>query len=259
MSIRCSQGHVNPDNATFCDECGEPLPAAQVAAMEEEPTFPAPPAPAGGFDATVQATNPPTFGSDVTHVAPEAQAAADEEAPVPAPAAHDEEATVAAPSAPAAHDEEATVAAPGGPAAAPAPEPAAVPEAAPTPPPVPTPAPAPTPAPVAAPAQPHLIVETSGATFDLAGKSVVVIGREDVPSNSFPDWDLTPYGAEDGGVSRLHAKLTASGDEWSIEDLESTNFTVINGKRIPAKTPTPLNNGDHIRLGRVGLLFKTTA
>lgn len=249
MSIRCSQGHVNPDNATFCDECGEPLPAAQVAAMEEEPTFPAPPVPAGGFDATVQAANPPTFESDVTQVAPEAQAAADEEATVPEPAAP----AAAAPSEPAAHDEEATVAAPSEPASAPAPEPAAVPEA------VPTPAPAPTPAPVAAPAQPHLIVETSGATFDLAGKSVVVIGREDVPSNSFPDWDLTPYGAEDGGVSRLHAKLTASGDEWSIEDLESTNFTVINGKRIPAKTPTPLNNGDHIRLGRVGLLFKTTA
>ncbi len=102
-------------------------------------------------------------------------------------------------------------------------------------------------------------MESSGATFDLVGKAVVVIGREDVPSNSFPDWDLTPYGAEDGGVSRLHAKLTASGDTWSIEDLESTNFTFINRKRIPAKTPTPLNDGDEIRLGRVGLLFKTTA
>ena len=252
MSIRCSQGHVNPDNATFCDECGEPLPAAQAAAAEEEPTFPAPPAPAGGFDATVQATNPPTFESDVTQAAPEAPAAADEDATVPAAA------TAAAPGAPAAADEEATVAAPSAPAAAPsapAPAPAPAPEVAPTPAPEVTPPPAP----VAAPAQPHLILEASGATFDLTGKAAVVIGREDVPSNSFPDWDLTPYGAEDGGVSRLHARLTASGNEWSIEDLESTNFTFINRKRIPAKTPTPLNDGDEIRLGRVGLRFKTTA
>ena len=237
MSIRCSQGHVNPDNAIFCDDCGEPLPAAQATASEDEPTFPAPPAPPSSFDTTVQAANPPTFEGDVTQVAPEAPAADDEEATVPA------QPSVATFSAPAAPDEEATVAAPSAPAAIPTPEPAV----------------APTPAPVAAPAQPHLVVEASGATFDLVGKAVVVLGREDIPSNSFPDWDLTPYGAEDGGVSRLHAKLTASGDVWSIEDLESTNFTFINRKRIPAKTPTPLNDGDEIRLGRVGLLFKTTA
>ena len=247
MSIRCSQGHVNPDNAIFCDDCGEPLPAAQATASEDEPTFPAPPAPPSSFDTTVQAANPPTFESDILQPAPEAPAASDEEATVAAPPA------AAAPSAPAAPDEEATVAAPSAPA--PAATPAPEPEVAP----MPAPVAAPPPAPVAAPAKPHLVVESSGATFDLAGKAVVVIGREDVPSNSFPDWDLTPYGAEDGGVSRLHAKLTASGETWSIEDLESTNFTFINRKRIPAKTPTPLNDGDEIRLGRVGLLFKTTA
>ena len=237
MSIRCSQGHVNPDNAIFCDDCGEPLPAAPASASEDEPTFPAPPAPESGFDTTVQATNPPTFQSDATQVAPEEPLAADEEATVPAPP------SFSAPAAPAAPDEEATVAAPSAPVWTPPPAPEI----------------APPPAHVAAPAQPHLIVESAGATYDLVGKSVVIIGREDAPSNSFPDWDLTPYGAEDGGVSRLHAKLTASGDVWSIEDLESTNFTVINGKRIPAKTPTPLNDGDAIRLGRVGLRFKTTA
>jgi hypothetical protein len=245
MSIRCSQGHVNPDNAIFCDDCGEPLPAAQATASEDEQTFPAPPAPPSGFDTTVQAANPPTFESDIIQPAPEALATVDEEATIPAPP------PAAASSVPAAPDEATTIAAPSAPEPTPAPAPAATP--------APEPEVAPTPAPVAAPAKPHLVVESSGATFDLAGKAVVVIGREDVPSNSFPDWDLTPYGAEDGGVSRLHAKLTASGDTWSIEDLESTNFTFINRKRIPAKTPTPLNDGDEIRLGRVGLRFKTTA
>jgi len=117
----------------------------------------------------------------------------------------------------------------------------------------------PAPAPVAALGQPHLIVENNGTTFDLAGKAIFVLGREDAPSNSFPDIDLTPFGAEEGGVSRLHARLTRSGDDWSIEDLESTNFTFINRKRVTPKTPTPLADGDEIRLGRIGLRFKTTA
>ena len=30
MSVKCSQGHENPDGSAFCDECGEPL-AAPVA------------------------------------------------------------------------------------------------------------------------------------------------------------------------------------------------------------------------------------
>src|SRR5262249_44656711 len=151
----------------------------------------------------------------------EPTAAEDADATVPA--------TAAAPSVPAAPEEEATVAAPSPPAATPAPAPEATP--------APAPAATPAPTPVAAPAHPHLIVEGNEATFDLSGKAAVVIGREDAPSNSFPDWDLTPYGAEDGGVSRLHARLTSSGDIWSIEDLESTNFTFINRKRIPARTP----------------------
>jgi|SRR5579859_2527659 len=43
MSVRCSQGHENPDGSAFCDECGEPL-AAPAPAMAA--TIPAP-APAG--------------------------------------------------------------------------------------------------------------------------------------------------------------------------------------------------------------------
>jgi pSer/pThr/pTyr-binding forkhead associated (FHA) protein len=116
-------------------------------------------------------------------------------------------------------------------------------------------------APQAAPvaAQPRLLVEGTTMAFDLAGKPSVVVGREDIPSNSFPDIDLTPYGAEEGGVSRLHARIAQSGDTWTIEDLESTNFTFVNHKRIAPKTPISLNDGDEIRLGRVGLRFKTTA
>lgn len=225
MTIRCSQGHENPDGATFCDECGEPLPAAAPANVgDEAPTLQANPLPAAlpvtmpELDDSLASAPPP---------APEAEASQ------PAPGAAEEEALQAA-SVPPVEEVEA---------------PTAMPEPAPIVPPSP-------PAPVAA--LPRLLVAGTTTTFDLAGKATVVLGREDAPSNSFPDIDLTPYGAEEGGVSRLHARLIQSGDIWTIEDLESTNSTFVNHKRIAPKTPTPLNDGDEIRLGRVDLRFKTT-
>ena len=73
------------------------------------------------------------------------------------------------------------------------------------------------PAPVAAPVAPavataiKLVVEADNATFDLSGKSEIAIGREDPVSNIYPDVDLTPHGGEEGGVSRLHAKIFLQG------------------------------------------------
>ncbi|HEY7355157.1 MAG TPA: FHA domain-containing protein [Ktedonobacterales bacterium] len=240
MTQRCSQGHENPDEATFCDECGEPLPAASAEQPEDAPTMPAGTAPAESAEAA--APEP----ADIA--VPQPAPAADFEATQPAPAAQDE-APQAASALPAEEAETVT--------AAPEPVPEPAPAAAPS---MPEPAAAPSaPEPEPAAALPRLMVEGTTQTFDLAGKASIVVGREDAPSNSFPDIDLTPYGAEEGGVSRLHARIAQSGDAWTIEDLESTNFTFINRKRITPKTPTPLNDGDEIRLGRVGLRFKTLA
>lgn len=117
--------------------------------------------------------------------------------------------------------------------------------------------PAATPAPVATAAAPKLVVEADGKTFDLAGKSEIVIGREDPVSNIYPDVDLTPHGGEEGGVSRMHAKIFLQGSQYMIEDENSTNFTFVNKQKLAPKTPTPINDGDEIRLGRVVLKFKT--
>jgi hypothetical protein len=237
MSIRCSQGHENPDEAQFCYECGEPLPAlipADATGPQDEAS-------------DVSPAFAPSEPDEATALAP-----AGGEVPQPAPAV-DFEATLPAPDAPSAFPEPPQAAST--PEAAEAETVTAVPSA---PPPEPVAAPSvPQATPVAA--QPHLMVEGTTTTFDLVGKAQVVIGREDAPSNSFPDFDLTPFGAEEGGVSRLHARLAQSGDAWTIEDLESTNFTFVNRKRIAPKTPTPLYDGDEIRLGRVGLRFKTIA
>lgn len=112
--------------------------------------------------------------------------------------------------------------------------------------------------PYAAPATaPKLTVEADGATFDLGGKSEWMIGREDAVSNIFPDIDLTPHGGEEGGVSRLHAKVYVQGPQYLLEDQNSTNFTFINRQKLAPKTPTPINNGDEIKLGRVVMRFTT--
>jgi pSer/pThr/pTyr-binding forkhead associated (FHA) protein len=70
--------------------------------------------------------------------------------------------------------------------------------------------------------------------------------------------DLGPYGGLDLGISRRHFRLSHTGDQFYIEDLQSVNGTVINGQRIPAHTLHPLRSGDHISLGKMELTFELT-
>ncbi len=131
-----------------------------------------------------------------------------------------------------------------------------------------TPAPAATnnnsaaPVATAAPATPapaltaRLIVEADNQEFDLSGKDIILIGREDAVSNIYPDVDLTPHGGEEGGVSRLHARIFYDGSQYMLEDENSTNFTYLNRQKLAGKTPTPLHDNDEVRLGRVLLRFK---
>ncbi len=102
----------------------------------------------------------------------------------------------------------------------------------------------------------RLIVEADNQEFDLSGKDNVAIGREDAVSNIFPDVDLTPHGGEEGGVSRMHARIFVENGLYMIEDENSTNFTFLNRQKLTAKTPMALHDDDEIKLGRVLLRFK---
>ncbi len=109
---------------------------------------------------------------------------------------------------------------------------------------------------MAAPAAPaataaRLVIKDDGAEFQLAGKSEYLVGREDPVSNIYPDIDLTPHKGEEYGVSRMHAKIYAQGSQFLIEDLNSTNSTYLNRQKLPAKTPTPIKDGDEERSGKV--------
>lgn len=124
--------------------------------------------------------------------------------------------------------------------------------------PVATPAPDVTAAPVATATAltARLLVEADNQEFDISGKDNITIGREDAVSNIFPDIDLTEHGGEEGGVSRMHARIFVESGQYMLEDENSTNFTFLNRQKLAPKTPTALHDDDEIRLGRVLLKFK---
>lgn len=56
---------------------------------------------------------------------------------------------------------------------------------------------------------------------------------------------------EDGAVSARHAKLSYHHSQWWIEDMDSTNGTVLNRQKLT--TATVITNGDEIKCGKVQL------
>ena len=122
---------------------------------------------------------------------------------------------------------------------------------------VPSSAPA-VPAAPAASASPRLIIQDDNTVVDLRGKSEALVGREDPVSNVYPDVDMTPHNGEEGGVSRIHAKILINGNQYMVEDQNSTNSTFVNRQKLAPKTPTPIKDGDELRFGRVVTIFRTS-
>ena len=59
---------------------------------------------------------------------------------------------------------------------------------------------------------------------------------------------------DDDYVSTRHARIGASGDEWFVEDLGSTNGTYIGSVRITQ--PTTITLGTQVRIGKTILELK---
>ena len=86
------------------------------------------------------------------------------------------------------------------------------------------------------------------ATSTTASRLVITTGAKEgleLPLNGEP---LTIGRSGESGLvirddytSTHHARLMLWGDEWVIQDLDSTNGTFLNGTRVNAPTPVPLN------------------
>ncbi len=73
-------------------------------------------------------------------------------------------------------------------------------------------------------------------------ESRVVLGRSKECDLQVPD----------ANVSRRHAELRREGSSWWVVDLDSTNGTEVNGKRVPR---AKLASGDTITVGETELVF----
>jgi uncharacterized protein YegL len=53
----------------------------------------------------------------------------------------------------------------------------------------------------------------------------------------------------DARITRQHARITASGNQFFIEDLDTTNHTFMAGEQLPPGQPTRLSNPARVRFG----------
>jgi len=77
------------------------------------------------------------------------------------------------------------------------------------------------------------------------------LGRSDPTRNIFPEVDLADDLAMESGVSREHAAIFGRGAAIMVEDLGSTNGSLLNGERLDPYMPEPLQHGDQLQLGQL--------
>jgi serine/threonine-protein kinase len=87
-----------------------------------------------------------------------------------------------------------------------------------------------------------------------------LLGRRDPTANIFPDVDLSRFDP-DTKISRRHARIWRDGDNYLVEDLGSSNGTVVQNAanhepyRLQPHQPHVLTNGDVLRVGDTSLSF----
>jgi hypothetical protein len=92
-----------------------------------------------------------------------------------------------------------------------------------------------------------VIVEGAGAGREFAVAETVVLGRD--PDSAIP--------LDDPEASRQHASITARGQGAVVDDLGSTNGTLVNDVRIEG--PREIGPGDRIRIGTTVLELQGVA
>ncbi len=79
----------------------------------------------------------------------------------------------------------------------------------------------------------------------------LIIGRQSPNSVMLPDIDLSKYGGDHRGVSRLHAGLRRQANSLLLSDMGSLNYTYVNGQRLHAHEVRVLRDGDDVRFGQL--------
>jgi pSer/pThr/pTyr-binding forkhead associated (FHA) protein len=107
----------------------------------------------------------------------------------------------------------------------------------------------------------RLLMQIGGQNQTTVGIEVrdqIILGRADPVANFYPDLDLTPYGGQEGGVSRRHAVIIQDHENQTLylEDLNSVNGTRINGFTLETRRRYRLRDGDEIEVGRLQIVLR---
>ena len=91
----------------------------------------------------------------------------------------------------------------------------------------------------------------------LAGKvfrldKELIIGRQDQNASASPNPDIS---LPDNRVSRRHARVLINKGDYSLEDLNSTNGTFLNGHNVALRGPVMIREGNNVQVGETHLRF----
>lgn len=101
-----------------------------------------------------------------------------------------------------------------------------------------------------------LINLENGQMIATQEENAFVLGRASTKAKSGePLVDLSEFGALELGISRVHAMIRRTKEGYQLIDLDSSNGTWLENKRLVPKQPYPLESGDRIRVGRLNILI----
>jgi len=89
----------------------------------------------------------------------------------------------------------------------------------------------------------YLLGDRKGQKITLEEGKVLTMGRS----------TTADVAIDDHKVSRIHCQIEVVGDKCSVADLNSTNGTFVNGKRITEQT---LRHNDHLAIGTTSFIVK---
>lgn len=97
-----------------------------------------------------------------------------------------------------------------------------------------------------------IIFEIEDSRLELPVRDQIVIGRaSDTMTDDPVDVALNEFGASKKGVSRRHAVIRRRGPIAFISDLDSTNGTYLNGRRVLKTEERILRDGDEIHFSHL--------
>lgn len=99
-------------------------------------------------------------------------------------------------------------------------------------------------------------IDDSEEHITLSGELHCLLGRFGKKQPGKIAVNLTPYGARELGISRIHAQLHVDGQRLYITDLDSSNGTYLRGERVRPHMAAEVQDGDEVFLGKLKLIIE---